>query len=120
MGTWMGYPWRPWVPIWYPTPIGPTLSAHITRKSLPYLIYTVGTDPNAHVRVFWKAIQANGEKNDADIVNLFCFTLRDAILEWGENFMQSHLKCSFAKLEATFVNNTKLWKPMNKSTWLFV
>lgn len=36
-------------------------------------------DPNVHVQVFRKAIQANGEKNDVGIVNMFCFTLRDAI-----------------------------------------
>jgi hypothetical protein len=35
-------------------------------------------------------------------MNFFCFTLRDAILEWGENFMQSHLECTFAKLEVVF------------------
>jgi len=35
-------------------------------------------------------------------MNLFCFTLRDVILEWGEKFMQSHLGCTFLKLEATF------------------
>jgi hypothetical protein len=34
-----------------------------------------------HVQVFWKAIHANGEKNDANIVNLSYFILRDAILE---------------------------------------
>jgi hypothetical protein len=62
----------------------------------------VGIDPNAHVRVFQKAIQTNGERNDPNIINLFCFTFRDAILEWGENFMQSHLGCTFAKLEVTF------------------
>jgi hypothetical protein len=35
-------------------------------------------------------------------MNFFCFTLRDAILEWGENFMQFHLECTFAKLEVVF------------------
>jgi hypothetical protein len=57
------------------------------RKSLPYPINIAGIDHDTHVWVFWKAIQANDEKNDADIINLFCFTLRDAILRWGENFM---------------------------------
>jgi hypothetical protein len=42
------------------------------------------------------------EKNDADIVNLFCFTLRNAICEWGEKFMKTHHVCRFEKLEATF------------------
>jgi hypothetical protein len=71
-------------------------------KSLPYLIYTIGINLDAHVRVFQKAIQANDEKNDADIVNLFYFTLRDAISKWGENFMQSHQRCYFVELEIAF------------------
>ncbi len=56
MGTWTRHPWRPWVPTWYPTLISPTPNAHIMRKSLPYLIYTTGINPNAHARVFWKVI----------------------------------------------------------------
>ncbi len=58
--------------------------------------------PNVHVCVFCKAIQANGKKNDADIVNLFCFTLHNAISEWGENFVKAHPICKFEKLEAMF------------------
>jgi hypothetical protein len=46
-------------------------------------------DPNAHVLVFCKAIQANGEKNDVDIINLFCFTLRNAIYKWGIIFYEN-------------------------------
>jgi hypothetical protein len=38
-------------------------------KSLPYPIYTARTDLNAHVQIFCKAIQANGENNDDGIVN---------------------------------------------------
>ncbi len=56
-------------------------------KSFPYPMYNAGTNLNAHVRVFQKAIQANGERNDPDIVILFCFTLKNAISKWGENFM---------------------------------
>jgi len=32
-------------------------------------------------------------------MNLFCFTLRDVILEWAEDFMYSHLGCTFLELE---------------------
>jgi hypothetical protein len=71
-------------------------------------IYNVRNDLDAHVQVLQKAIEANGERNDLNIVNIFCFTLRDAILEWAEIFMQSHLKCTFAKLEATFCK--RYWK----------
>jgi hypothetical protein len=59
-------------------------------------------DPNVHVHVFCKAIQANGKKNDVDIINLFCFTLHDAIFKWGDNFMKAHLVCRFEKLEVVF------------------
>ncbi len=52
--------------------------------------------------MFWKAIQANGEERDADIVNLFCFTLRDAILEWSKKIMQSHSGYIFLELGAAF------------------
>jgi hypothetical protein len=36
-------------------------------------------------------------------MNLFCFTLKDAILEcWGKKFMKSHPSCTFLELEITF------------------
>jgi hypothetical protein len=73
-----------------------------SKKSLTYLIYSIGTNSNVHVWVFQKIIQVNGEKQDTDIMNLFCFTLRDAISEWGEDFMQSHPSYIFLELEATF------------------
>jgi hypothetical protein len=37
-----------------------------------------------------------------DIGNLFYFTLRDAILEWGKIFMQFHPSFNFEKLEMAF------------------
>ncbi len=52
--------------------------------------------------MFWKAIQANGEKQDIDIVNMFCLTLRNTILKWGENLMQFHQGYIFLELEVTF------------------
>jgi len=52
--------------------------------------------------LFRKTIYANGEKWDANIMNLFCFTLRNVILEWGKKFMQSHLGCTFVELETAF------------------
>jgi hypothetical protein len=91
--TWYlpSYSMAPSLPLMTPT----------NQKSLPYLIYNVGTKPDAHVWVFRKAIQANGERNDLNIFNLFCFTLKDVILEWGEIFIQSHPNYTFVKLEAT-------------------
>ncbi len=85
---------------------------------LPYPIYYVRTNSNAHVRMFWKIIQINGEKRDTNIMHLFCFTLKDVILECGENFMQFHLGYIFLELEATFYKHYSLFKTMNKFTWL--
>jgi hypothetical protein len=34
------------------------------------------SNPNAHVRIFKAAIKANGEIEDAEIINLFSFTLK--------------------------------------------
>jgi hypothetical protein len=50
----------------------------------------------------WPFSTNDGENNDVDIVNLFCFTLLDAICEWGENFMGASLVYKFEKLEVTF------------------
>jgi hypothetical protein len=39
---------------------------------------------------------------DVEIINLFCFTLYNAIFKWGEKFMQVHPICKFEELEVTF------------------
>ncbi len=65
-------------------------------------IYSIGTDLDVHVWMFQKAIHANGEKRDTNIMNLFYFTLRDAILEWSKKLMQSHPSCIFLELEVAF------------------
>jgi hypothetical protein len=36
---------------------------------------------------------------EADIINLFGFTLRDNISEWGENYIQNHPIYTFEELE---------------------
>jgi len=46
-------------------------------QPLNYPEYVKDVDPNAHVKVFKVAIKTNGETNDAEIVNLFSFTLKD-------------------------------------------
>jgi hypothetical protein len=47
-------------------------------------------------------IRANGKTMEVDIINLFGFTLRDNILEWGENFVQDHPNYTFDELEQAF------------------
>ncbi len=48
---------------------------------LNYLEYVKDFDPNVHVRVFKATIRTNGETEDAKIVNLFSFTLRDIMFK---------------------------------------
>ncbi len=71
-------------------------------------------DPNAYVLVFCRAIQANGENNDVDIINLFCFTLRDAISKWGFFLMKAHLVCKFEELKVVFCKCYWKVQTMNK------
>ncbi len=59
-------------------------------------------DLDVHIRVFKKAIRANGETMEVDIINLFGFTLQNNILKWGENFVQDHPNCIFDELERAF------------------
>jgi hypothetical protein len=78
-------------------PITPNLPP--SKESLPYPIHTKGIDHDVHVIVFQKVIHTNGKKNDADIINLFCFKLHNAICEWGEKFLRARLMYRFDELE---------------------
>jgi hypothetical protein len=51
---WWGSPWNSWYPPWYPPPTPTTLMVLSSRNSLLYPIYFVGTNLDAHVRVFRK------------------------------------------------------------------
>jgi hypothetical protein len=39
---------------------------------------------------------------EADIINLFGFTLNDNISEWGKNYMQNHPNCTLEELEQAY------------------
>jgi hypothetical protein len=99
---WIRPTWNPWYLSWclIQPPITPNPPP--SRKSLFYPIYIVGTNIDAHVPVFHKAIQANGDKNDIDVINILCFTYHDAISKWGIFFMRTHLIHKFKELEAAF------------------
>jgi hypothetical protein len=56
-------------------------------RKLQYPTYVKNIDLNVHVKVFKKAIKANGEIMEADIINQFGFTLRDNISKWGKNYV---------------------------------
>jgi hypothetical protein len=50
---------------------------------LQYPTYVKDIDFDVHIRVFKKTIKTNGEIMEANIINMFGFTQRDNIFEWG-------------------------------------
>jgi hypothetical protein len=84
-------------------------------RKLQYLTYVEGTNHDAHIRVFKKAIKTNGETVQANIINLFGFTLRDNISGWGENYVQDHQNCIFEELEQAFCKRFKIVKNNEKA-----
>ncbi len=69
---------------------------------LDYPEYVKDFDPNAHVSVCKVAIKINSETNDAKIVNLFSFTVRNIVSNWSNNYMGDYLYCTFVELQLTF------------------
>jgi hypothetical protein len=59
-------------------PLPPNRPYH---RPLNYFEYVKDPNPNVHVRVLKVSIRANGERNDAKIVNLFSFTFRDIMFD---------------------------------------
>jgi hypothetical protein len=69
---------------------------------LQYSTYVKDIYLNDHIKVFKKVIKANGETLETNIINLFGFTLRDNIFEWGKNYVKYHPNCTFKELEQVF------------------
>jgi hypothetical protein len=91
---------RTFMPLWYPLVIvryEPT--SKLPYQKLQYLTYVKDINFNVHIRVFKQAIKANEKIMEPNIFNMFSFTLRNNILEWGENFVQDHPNCTFEELE---------------------
>ncbi len=68
-------------------------------KKLQYPTHVKNTNLDAHIKIFKKSIKANGEMMEANIVNLFRFTLKDSNFEWGENYVQDHPNYTIEELE---------------------
>ncbi len=101
------------IPPWYQpliVQLVPKPSTKLPYKKLEYPTYVKDIDPDVHIKVFKKAIKSNGEIMEVDIINLFGFTFKDNIFEWGENFVQNHPNCIFEKLEQTFCKRFKTMK----------
>jgi hypothetical protein len=58
----LGISLEPWYPLWYPVLVISVPTIIFTRKSLSYLIYSIGTTLDAHVRVFKKGHLGWGEE----------------------------------------------------------
>ncbi len=69
---------------------------------LNYLEYVKDFDPDAHIKVFKATIRTNGETEDAEIINLFSFTLKDTMFKWCNNYMGDYPDCIFAELQLVF------------------
>jgi hypothetical protein len=89
---------RMFIPLWYQPPIVQLVSKPTTKlpyMKLQYPTYVKDTDLDAHIKVFKKAIKANGEIVEADIINVFGFTLRDNIFEWRGKLCSKPSKLHF-------------------------
>ncbi len=64
------------------------LATKLSYRKLQYPTYVKDTNLDAHIKVFKKVIIVNGETMEANIINLFSFTLRDNISELGKNYVQ--------------------------------
>jgi hypothetical protein len=98
------------IPPWYQPPVVQPISKLVTKLpyyKLQYPTYVKDTNLDAHIKVFKKAIKVNGETMEANIIDLFGFTLKDNISEWGENYVRNHLNCTFEKFEQTFCKQFK-------------
>ncbi len=81
-------------------PLTPNKPYH---RPLNYPKYVKDSDPNALVRMFKVAIKTNSETNDAKIIILFNFTLKDIMSEWCNNIMGDYPNCIFVKLQLVFL-----------------
>jgi hypothetical protein len=86
------------IPPWYQPHVMQHVLEPVTK--LPYMklqhpTFVKDTDLDAHIKVFKKAIKVNGETMEVDIINLFGFTLKDNIFEWGKKLCLRPLKLHF-------------------------
>jgi hypothetical protein len=55
---------------------------------------------------------------EANIINLFNFTLQDIISKWGENFVQDCPNCTFDELEQAFCKSFQTVKNDKKNLYI--
>jgi len=89
-------------PRYPPIIVQPESISKLLYIKLQYPTYVKDIDLDVHINIFKKMINANGETMQTNIMNLFNFTLRDNILDWGENFVQDHHNYTFEELQQVF------------------
>jgi hypothetical protein len=62
-------------------------------------------DLDIHIKIFKKAIKVTGETMEVDIINIFGFTFRNNIFEWGENLFKTIEIAHLKSWNEHFVNN---------------
>jgi hypothetical protein len=97
-------------------PLPPNIPYH---WPLNYFEYVKNSDLGVHVRVFKATIRVNNEIDDAKIINLFNFTLRNTMFDWCNNYMGEYPDCTFVELQLAFCKRYKKGlKMMNKFTYI--
>ncbi len=76
-------------------PLPPNKSYH---RPFNYLEYVKDFDPNVHVRVFKVVFRTNNETNDAKMIDMFSFTLKDIMFDWCNNYLRDYPYCTFVEL----------------------
>jgi hypothetical protein len=98
------------IPPWYQPPIVQPVSELIAKMpymKLQYPTYVKYTDLNVHNKVFKKAIQTIGEIIKSNIINMFGFTFRDNIFEWGKTTFKTIQTVLLKNLSKHFVSDSK-------------
>jgi hypothetical protein len=97
---------------WYQPPIVQPILKPTTKlpyKKLQYPTYVKDTNLDVHIKVLKKAIKANGEIVETDIINLFGFTFRDIIPLNQEKTMFKTIQITPLKnWSKHFANDSKL------------
>ncbi len=107
------------IPPWYQQFIVQTIPKLVIKlpyRKLQYPTYVKDTNPNAHIRVFKKAIKTNGETMEDNIINMFSFTLRDNIFKFGLKILFKTIQTTYLKSWSNhFASNLELYKMMRRS-----
>jgi hypothetical protein len=68
--------------------LAPDLRMFIPPRYQAPPTYIKDIDLDAHIKVFNKAIKANGQTMETDFINLLGFTLKDNIFQRGKHYVQ--------------------------------